>query len=165
MWEDNSRDVFVVIHLYGRRRGRVVGIPARGVCHHLFGSHSLSSTHRRPCVSQPPTTSPWTSSLRPTLKSCGILYKDQGTSSGGTYICRSSNPHAEGCQAQIRHATSMPGDPTRPPTWPISSLQEPNHAQGPRHFAHVRVLHNTIPLAFLSFDRLTLLPTEFVFAM
>jgi hypothetical protein len=48
----------------------------------------------------------------------------------------------------------MPGDPTRPPTWPIPSLQEPNYAQGPRHFAHVRVLHNAIPLAFLSFGRL-----------
>jgi hypothetical protein len=143
---------------FGKERGELWELRTRGLSSGSIVLHTTSilvlvfcSAHQHPCGHA--------QSRHGYL--CARLSRAPGTDTGTrrrrvevrTSPLSPPKRDADGCQAQVRHATSMPGDPTRPPTRPIPSFQEPNHAQGPRYFAHVRVLSRLLH-AVLSFDLL-----------
>ena len=76
-------------------------------------------------------------------------------------LCFPNPVRTEVVEAQVRHATPVPGDPAWPPARPLPSLQGPKLPQGARHLAHVRVLpssetpsaQNSEFLSSLSFGR------------
>lgn len=120
-----SRNVFVVTHGCGWESRTVT-------CSNRNKNVTPPPPHRvcvLPFYPPTPTTLSWTFGSRPTLKSSGISYRDREMSSGGTHHPCVPSPETDCGQAQVRHATPVPGDPPRSSAWPLSGLQEPGHAQ------------------------------------